>query len=196
MIGSIRIAARRRTDRPFSRFQIAERHLVESVDYRAKPVEIFLLPAGCERRQGAAVEGALEGDDAVAFGPVAHGLVLARSLDRALHRLSAGVCEEHQVGEARLAQPRCQPLRLRDAIEVRDVNDLFRLLADRRHDRRMRMAERIDRNPGGEIEVAFSVRCREPRALASLESKVDPRIGRQNMRCTVLAHRPADAEWK
>ena len=53
-----------RTDRALDRLEVAERHLVEAVDHRAEAFEIFLLPAGGERRQRAAVEGALEGDDA------------------------------------------------------------------------------------------------------------------------------------
>ena len=115
-------------DRALDRFEIAERHLVEAVDRRAEAFEIFLLAGGGERRQRAAVEGALEGDDAVALGLAARRLVFARHLDRAFHRLGAGIGEEHVVGEARRAQPLGQPLALRNAIEIGDVPDLSRLL--------------------------------------------------------------------
>ena len=64
--------------------------------------------------QRAAVEGALEGDDAVALRLAARRLILARHLDRAFHRLGAGIAEEHDVGEARFAQPRGQPLAPRE----------------------------------------------------------------------------------
>ena len=57
-----------RADRRLDRLEVAERHLVEAVDRRAEAFEIFLLAAGRERRQRAAVERALEGDDAVALG--------------------------------------------------------------------------------------------------------------------------------
>ena len=57
-----------RADRRLRRLQVAERHLVEAVDLRAEAFEVFLLAAGGERRQRAAVEGAFEGDDAKALG--------------------------------------------------------------------------------------------------------------------------------
>ena len=41
------------------------------------------------------------------------------------------------------------------------------------------MAERIDGDAGGEIEVALTLRREQPSALAPLESEVDARIGRQ-----------------
>ena len=69
MIGSIRIAP---VSGPIARLtgiDIAERHLVEAIDHRAEAVEIFLLAAGGERRQRAAMKGALERDDAVALRP-------------------------------------------------------------------------------------------------------------------------------
>ncbi len=50
------------------RLVIAERHLVEALDLGAEAFEIFLLAAGRDGRQRAAVEGALEGDDAEALG--------------------------------------------------------------------------------------------------------------------------------
>ena len=39
----------------------------------------------------------------------------------------------------------------------------------------MRVAERVDRDAGGEIEIALAVGGDEPRALAALESEVDTR---------------------
>ena len=43
----------------------------------------------------------------------------------------------------------------------------------------MGMAECIDRNASGKIQVAFAVGGRQPSALAPLESEIDPRISRQ-----------------
>ncbi len=65
---------------PMARFdglEIAEWNLIEAFDRRAEAVEIFLLAAGGERRQRAAVEGAFEGDDAVAFRRAARRLIFA-----------------------------------------------------------------------------------------------------------------------
>ncbi len=67
-IGSIRIAAVSGADRRLERLAIAERHLVEALDLRSEAFEIFLLAAGRDRGERAAVEGALEGDDAKALG--------------------------------------------------------------------------------------------------------------------------------
>ena len=133
-------------DGALGRFQVAERHLVEALDHRTEALEIFLLAAGGERGQRAAVKGALEGDDAVALRLAAHRLVLARHLDRAFHRLGAGIAEEHHVREARRAQPVGQPLGLGDAVEIGNVPDLLGLLGDRRDQVRMGMAERVDRH--------------------------------------------------
>ena len=70
------------------------------------------------------------------------------------------------------------------------------LLADRRDQMRMRVAERIDRDARGEIEIALAVGRDQPGALAPLEGEVDPRIGRQQMRRPVLAHRPCNNGWE
>ena len=47
---------------------------------------------------------------------------------------------------------------------------------------RMRMAEHVDGDAGGEIEIALAVGRDEPGALAPLEREVDARVGRQKMR--------------
>src|SRR5580658_3244612 len=118
--------------------------MVEAVDFGAKTVEIFLLPGGGERRQRPAVEGTFEGDDAIALGRAARRLVFARHLDRAFHRLGAGIAEEYVVGEARLAEPLCGALALRNLIEIGDVPHLPRLLFERGDELRVRVAQRID----------------------------------------------------
>ena len=46
--------------------EIAERHLVEAFDFRSIALQVLLVVGGGERCQGAAVEGALEGDHAIA----------------------------------------------------------------------------------------------------------------------------------
>ena len=147
-----------------------------------KPSMCFAFLAAAERRQRAAVERALEGDDAVALRPAVRRLVFAHHLDDAFHRLGAGVGEEHRVGEACGAQPVGQPLALRDAVEIGDVQHLGRLRRDRRDQVRMRMAERVDRDARGEIEIALAVGRDQPSALAPLESEIDTRIGWQHMR--------------
>ncbi|HET6838656.1 MAG TPA: aspartate aminotransferase family protein, partial [Bradyrhizobium sp.] len=84
-----------RADRLLHGFEIAVRHLVKTVHRRAETFEIFCRAGGGERRQRAAVEGALERDDAVALRSAARRLILARDLDGTLHRLGTGIAEEH-----------------------------------------------------------------------------------------------------
>ena len=45
----------------------------------------------------------------------------------------------------------------------------------------MRMAERIDGDAGGEVEIALAVGGGEPRALPVIERKIDPRESRKKM---------------
>jgi len=92
-------------DRFLGRFEIGEGHLVESRHRRAEAFEIFLVAGGGDRRQRAAVKGALEGDDAITLRLAGGILIFARHLDAALDRLGAGILEEHQIGEAEFAQP-------------------------------------------------------------------------------------------
>ena len=108
--------------------------------------------------------------------------MLAHQLDDAFHRLGAGIGEEHVVGEAHVAEPLGQPLAFGDAVEVGDVDQLPGLLGDRLDHMRMAMAERVNGDAGGEIEIAVAIGCGQPAALAPLESKVDPRENRQHMR--------------
>ncbi len=108
-------------------------------------------------------------------------LVFAHQLDDAFHRLGAGIGEKYVVGEGHGAQPVGQPLAFGDAVEVGDVHDPLGLLGDRLDHMRMRMAERVDGNAGGEIEITVAVGRRQPTAFAPLESEVDPRENRQKM---------------
>ena len=120
----------------------------------------------------------------------------ARHLDRAFHRLGAGIGEEHQVREGRLAQARRQPFGLRDAIEVGDVPERARLLGHGGDEMRMRVPERIHGDARGEIEIALAVGRDQPAALAALESEVDPGIGRQQMRGRLPGHGHGDDQRK
>ena len=170
-------------DGALDRFQIAERHMIEAVDLRAKTVEIFLLAGGGERRQRAAVEGTLECDDAIALGLAARRLVFARHLDRAFHRLGAGIAEECVVGKACLAQPFCGALALRNLVEIGDVPDFSGLLLQRGDELRVRVPQRIDGDARAKIEIALAVGRDQPYAFAPLESEVDAREGWHQMRC-------------
>jgi len=162
--------------------------LVEAVERRPKAFKIFRRTGGGERPQRAAVKGAVEGDDAVALGMALAEVIAARDLDGAFHRLGAGIGEEHEIGKALLAQP-CRELVTVWALEqVRHVPQLGGLLLQRRDQMRVAMAERIDRNPAGEIEVALAVGGGEPAALAALETEIDPGKDGKQMRRGAIGH--------
>ena len=124
------------------------------------------------------MESAFKGNDAVAFGMIVRRLVFTCHLDRAFHRLGAGIAEEHHVREARFAQTLRDALGFGNLIEIGDVPYLLRLLGQSRDKLRMSVTQGVDRNAGREIEIAIAVCRNEPSAFAPLKSEVDARIGR------------------
>ena len=119
------------SDQLFGGVDVVEGDLVEAVGLRAEAFEIFRLAAGGDRRQRAAVERALEGDGAEALGIAVDVVVAARRLDGALHRLGAGIGEEHLVGEGRGDQPLGEAALAGNLVEVGDVPELAGLLGQR-----------------------------------------------------------------
>ena len=166
-----------RGDRLGGGVDVVERHLVEAVDLGAETFEIFLLAAGGDRRQRAAVEGAFEGDGAVALGMAVDVVIAARGLDRAFQRLGAGIGEEDLVGEGVFDQPLGEPALARDLVEIGDVPELAGLLGQRRDQMRMAVAERIDGDAAGEVEISLAIGLDQPDTLAPLESQGGARKG-------------------
>ena len=164
-------------DGGFRRFEVAERNLVEALDLRAEAGHVFRLIARGDRRQRAAVERAFEGENAVALGIAAMAMIFPRHLDGCLHRLRAGVGEEHLVGECRAAKPFGKPFLARHAIKIRSVPELARLLGQRRNEMRMGMAQDVNGHAGGEVEIAVAGSCEEPRAFSAIEFDVEACIG-------------------
>ncbi len=177
-----------RADRLLHRFDVAMRHLVEAVHRRAEAFEIFGRAGGGERRQRAAMEGAFEGDDAVAFGMALGGVVLARDLDHAFHRLGAGIAEEDEVGKALLAQPRGELLAVGAPKQVRHVPEPGRLLLQRLDQMRVRMTQRVDGDARGEVEIALAIGCDQPGALTALEGEVGPGEDGEQVRRGAVGH--------
>jgi hypothetical protein len=62
------------------------------------------------------------------------------------------------------------------------VPQLGGLLLQRGDQMRMGMAERIDRDAGGEIEIALAIGCDQPGALAARKAEIDPGEYRKQMR--------------
>ena len=134
------------------------------------------------------MERAFEGDEAVALGMSLGGVIAARDLDGAFHRFGAGITEEHEIGKALLAQPRGKPVAIRALEQVRHVPEFGGLLLQRRDQMRMAMAERIDRDAGGEIEIALAIGRYQPGAFAALETEIDPGEYRKQMRGGAVGH--------
>ena len=105
-----------------------------------------------------------EGDQRVLVRIAREMVVAASGLDRAFHRLGAAIGEEHRVGEGQVDQPLGEGLALRRAVEVGDVDQRRRLLLDRLGQVRMAMAEQVDGDAAGEIEIF----------LAALAIEIDP----------------------
>ncbi len=176
------------TDHLLHRFEIAMRHLVKAVHRRAKAFEILCGAGRSQRRQRAAMERAFEGDDAIALGMTLGGVILARDLDHALHRLGAGIAEEHEVGEALLAQTRGELVAIRALEQVRHVPQFCRLLLQRRDQVRMAMAQGIHRDARGEVEIAIAIGGDQPRALTAFEAEIDPGEDGEQMRRGAVGH--------
>ena len=125
------------------------------------------------------MKGALEGDQPVAFRLAVRRMIFARGLDRAFHGLGAGIGEEDEIGECRLAQAFGEALGLRDAEEIGDVPGPLGGAFQRRDEMRMVMAERQHGDARAEIEIAVAVLRDEPSAFAAGEGEIGPRIGRE-----------------
>ncbi len=154
--------------------------MIEALDRRLEALEQLGLAARRDGRHGAAVEGIVAGDDAIALGLADLVEILAHDLDAAFHRLGARVGEEHRVGEGRIDQPLGQTLLTGDAEHVRGVPQLLALTDQRIDQMGMGVAERGHRDSRGEIEIALALRGEQIGALAPLEREIDPGIDRQD----------------
>ncbi|CDX50950.1 hypothetical protein MPL3365_130224 [Mesorhizobium plurifarium] len=160
-----------RRDRLFGRVDVVECDLVEALDLRAEAFEIFVLAAGGDRRERAAVEGALESDDAETLRVTLDELVAPGRLDGAFQRLGARIGEEHLVGESRLDQPLAQPALFRDFVEIGDVPEVGGLLGERRDQMRMAVAERIHRDAAREVKISLALVGDQPSPFPTLKSQ-------------------------
>ena len=110
------------------------------------------------------------------------GVVLARGLDHAFQRFSAGIAEEHEVRERRGAQFVGELFRIGDTVEVRRMPELAGLLGQRRDEARVGMAEHVDGNAASKIEITVAPGGDDPRAFSPLEGDINTGIGRHYMR--------------
>src|ERR1039457_2533488 len=93
----------------------------------------------------------------------------ARQLDRAFHRLGAAVREKDAIETRKLAQTLGELSLILVVIEIRNMNDPGRLLANGFHDPRMRMSQRIHTQPGHKVEILLAFEVVEENTFAALE---------------------------
>ena len=173
---------RLRRDRGLDGGKVRYRNLIEAFDLGAEALKIFLLTARGDGGEGAPVEGALEGQDAIALGVTVNPLASPRHLDRRLIRLGPGIGEEDKVGESGVDEAPGKSLALGILVEVGDVPEFRPLPRQRLDEMGMRMADRGDGDSGAEIEIALARRRDEPGALATVESDVSARVSRYDRR--------------
>ncbi len=173
--------------------EVAVAGVVDLGDQRGEAAALQGL--GTAERHGAVgppVEGVHEGE-----GPVA-ACVPPGQLEGRLDRLGAGVGEEDALGlraGSECREPLGQP-DLRRVVEVRarHVDQASRLLADRRHDPRVRVSGVGDGDPGGVVEEPVAVHVLDHRpAGAPDHQRVRPRVrGRHD---AIVALQPRGAPW-
>ena len=158
--------------------EIAEGDMVEARRGRAESLEILLVAGSGERRERAPVEGAGTGDEPGFLGMAGLGLVFARHLDGAFHRLGAGIAEKDAVGEGVVDEAPGNLLLARHLEQVGAMPELLRLLGQPLDEIRMAMAQRGDGDAAGEVEILLAGAGEEIGALAPLERQIGPSIGR------------------
>ena len=163
---------------PFHRLQIPKRNLVEAIDQRTEPGKVLLLAAGGELCQRPSVKRALYRDDPppprVAF------LVMesTNGLEAGFHGLGTRIAEEHGVREGIRRQLRSYPFLLRDAVKVRNVPKPLGLAFHCLHHSRMAVAEGVDGNSRGKIEIPPPIGVEQISSFAALEGDVIAGVSR------------------
>ena len=137
---------------------------------------IALVSRQGQRAHRAPVKAALERDH-----PAPAGRREARELDGGLDCFGAAVAEEdaRHPGEVREALGEKTLRRVEE--QVRDVEEVIRLLAERLHETRMAVAERIHGDAREEVPVDLPVRVDELRALARKRVKGRALVGAEDV---------------
>ena len=160
--------------------EIVVRHVPESLAPRFESLLHLVLAGGGDAGERPAVKGIEGGEDFEAAFVVAE---LAGELEQALVGLGAAVAEKAFAGadeiDQRLGQP---PLRF-VVVEIRNVDELARLLDQRLGDGRVRVAERGDGDAAAEIEVAPARHVEHVAAGAVAERDVEARVTGHDMFC-------------
>ena len=137
-----------------------------------------LLAGGGQGGEGAAVEGVDQSDD---LGGAPLFPVFAGHLDSALVGLGAGVAEEGLAHARGLAQRLGQGGVLRAVVVVAQVLDLPGLLRYGGGPLRVAVAQGVDPDAGGEVDVLLPFRVPGPGVFALYQGHVHPAVGGEDI---------------
>ena len=164
----------------FHRVQIVKRHVDDVGRFRTKPVGILRLAANGDGKEGASVEGIVEGDDFGFVRAVARGRVVARQLKGGFVGFGAGVHKQHALGKRGINDLTAQAQRRFVGEHVAGVPQGFTLGFQRLHQRGMAMTQRRDRNTAREIHILLALLIPDAAAFPLHRDKFSRCINRQN----------------
>ena len=164
----------------FHGMQIVKRHVDDVGRLRAKPVGILRLAANGNGKEGASVEGIVEGDDFGFVRAMARCRVVARQLKSGFVGFGAGVHKQHALGKGRINDLAAQAQRRFVGEHVAGVPQGFALGFQRLHQHGMAMTQRRDRNTAREIHILFPLLIPDAAALSLHRDKLSRCINRQD----------------
>ena len=179
-------------NRPAHGVQVVERHMPEARNHGFKPLLDLVLAGGGDACQRPAVKGIQRCEDLEPAFLVAE---LAGELEQAFVGLAAAVAEKHLAGTDFVHQRLRQAALRLVIVEIRDVNQLARLLGQRFGDGRVRVPERGHRNAAAEVQVTLARHIKHPAPRAVAERDFKTRVTRHHVllkqclnRRQVIAH--------
>ncbi|MDT4815155.1 hypothetical protein FQZ97_481770 [compost metagenome] len=156
--------------------QVVERHMGDALHLRPEAIGIFRLAADGHGEQGAAVEAVGRRDDLVLVRAVDVVGITAGQFERRLVGLGAGVGEEHALGEGGFHQLLGQAQGRFVGEHVGDVPDLARLLGQRPHQRRVRVAQGVHGDAAGEVDQLSTALVPDSRTFATHRNEGGGRV--------------------
>ena len=151
----------------FQRGDIVVGHMADAADRRTEALGVLGLAADADGEQGTTVEAVAAGDDLVLVGTKVVVRPTPRQLERRLVGLGAGVDEQHTVGKGRRHQLGCQPQGRFVGHDIGHMPELLRLLGQHLDQLRVGMAQRVDRNATGQIDIFPALLIPQARTLAA-----------------------------
>ncbi|SPF39321.1 hypothetical protein SBA1_270036 [Candidatus Sulfotelmatobacter kueseliae] len=152
-------------------FDIVLLHESDIFKQRFESLAMLILPGQRQCAKRPPMIGTLERHQPAFRRPARAMSSQPRQLDRALDRLRPAVGEEHprhsRRAAGKLAQLFRQPPLILVIVEIRNVQQLRRLLANRLHDPRMRVPQRIHAQSRNKVEIALALDVIHEHSLAA-----------------------------